>query len=948
MERRLTIMAGLSLGLAIMLGASFAFSLPVPATDLAQGKGYISGSGVARGDVDLNGHDLITDADGDTRLECSVDDVVDVYVNGAKDFSFAANAFTAEAGSTITGPKIYECSGACPVWDHAPDVGIAGVLEVNGISYFDERVAAAFTDASGLADGSRVFSFTTTGTHDPAGELTSVYGAYNRTVATNGTFTVQGVEGVARSQSADEAGTFRGVYGRTYIDTATEPTATARTSVGVEASARASYSGGPEVTAEAGTAFCGERIWMAPYFSAASVNNVNNFWGLWIYGEHATQRNADAAIRIGDAGGGFTADLNLQHGTKITNDVAGDLIIQGDGAANDEDLKLDLETVADTVGISSSTGVTTIDTGSIALACTGLDASDGNLTNVGDLDVDTVSADGTSWSAVDLTTVQGTAPVTDAAPATISIHPADAYAQATVNTAGASVRNCPGIGRRLVTVTDKANSAGDTLTFTVDGASTVLTAGTSWVCAAAADNAECALNLKNAATIPAGLTASCVDGTCSTAVVYFTPAVSTVCTFSTPVIADAGGGGAFGTATGGADGQYLFPDGSAAAPGLAFIDDPDTGVRRTAANTWAIVAGTNTMMSFSTTATTLSTGPLNANGQRIYDSTAVLVLGAPGTTSHSLVSNDVLVGGAIEANGTLWADNGARIGSELQVTNYASFYGGSDDGLRISPTMTDGLGNSNIIFTSFANYLKDHDHDTPSAQTTVFWHSATDPDTDNTQWLSIYRDVNNGVIATGSGDILLDPAGNDVLLTHSGSNTNSDTLKLQANNAGTVDTATIQAIYGADPYLRLSAPNDAGTATAMLDLHDTVAVIGTGTADVDYALQLNGETSDGTLTWMEDESQFDVGAASFACTAADLGDGNLTNVGTIAADSINADGTTVDYNDVNIIELAQEDVGATCDKDMVRIDTGGATVELCVCTATNTWKCAALAAGPAD
>jgi len=42
------------------------------------------------------------------------------------------------------------------------------------------------------------------------------------------------------------------------------------------------------------------------------------------------------------------------------------------------------------------------------------------------------------------------------------------------------------------------------------------------------------------------------------------------------------------------------------------------------------------------------------------------------------------------------------------------------------------------------------------------------------------------------------------------------------------------------------------------------------------------------------------------------------------------------------------DIGATCTLGDVGIDTGGVTTELCYCAATNTWKCVALAAGPAD
>lgn len=77
-------------------------------------------------------------------------------------------------------------------------------------------------------------------------------------------------------------------------------------------------------------------------------------------------------------------------------------------------------------------------------------------------------------------------------------------------------------------------------------------------------------------------------------------------------------------------------------------------------------------------------------------------------------------------------------------------------------------------------------------------------------------------------------------------------------------------------------------------------------------------------------------------------DNDIANVGDINVDSVSADGTSVDYEDVNILELTQEDVGATCTLGQVRLDTGGATVELCYCQATDTWLCADMTSGPTD
>ena len=50
---------------------------------------------------DLNGQELILDADGDTSITADTDDQIDIKIAGADDFQFTANTFTAQSGSTI-------------------------------------------------------------------------------------------------------------------------------------------------------------------------------------------------------------------------------------------------------------------------------------------------------------------------------------------------------------------------------------------------------------------------------------------------------------------------------------------------------------------------------------------------------------------------------------------------------------------------------------------------------------------------------------------------------------------------------------------------------------------------------------------------------------------------------------------------------------------------------
>ena len=63
----------------------------------------VSTSGVEMSQqLDLNGKELILDADGDSSLHSNVDDQIDVRLAGSDDFTFTPNTFTALSGSTVT------------------------------------------------------------------------------------------------------------------------------------------------------------------------------------------------------------------------------------------------------------------------------------------------------------------------------------------------------------------------------------------------------------------------------------------------------------------------------------------------------------------------------------------------------------------------------------------------------------------------------------------------------------------------------------------------------------------------------------------------------------------------------------------------------------------------------------------------------------------------------
>ncbi len=63
-----------------------------------------------------------------------------------------------------------------------------------------------------------------------------------------------------------------------------------------------------------------------------------------------------------------------------------------------------------------------------------------------------------------------------------------------------------------------------------------------------------------------------------------------------------------------------------------------------------------------------------------------------------------------------------------------------------------------------------------------------------------------------------------VSIDNPGATQDSYKLSLVADDGGVVQTGALYTVQGGDPYIRISAPNDAGTETATIDVHDTLIV----------------------------------------------------------------------------------------------------------------------------
>ena len=129
-----------------------------------------SGLVTAGAKIDLNGTELILDADADTSITADTDDQIDVRIAGADDFTFTANDFTALSGSAISTDTINESTSGSGVTidgvlikDTTIDVnGTAGALILDTDA--DTKIQASTDDnIEFFTAGKKQFNLTSSG-----------------------------------------------------------------------------------------------------------------------------------------------------------------------------------------------------------------------------------------------------------------------------------------------------------------------------------------------------------------------------------------------------------------------------------------------------------------------------------------------------------------------------------------------------------------------------------------------------------------------------------------------------------------------------------------------------------------------------------------------------------------------------------------------------------------
>ncbi len=134
---------GDSIDFIILLGNVLDLGVPSDSTVTSS---KLSGNLVTPGTLDVNGQELILDADADTSITADTDDQIDIKIAGADDFQFTANTFTAQSGSSVVIPEGGLTLGSTAVSSTAAEINYNDIATL-GTSAASKTITA---DANGL------------------------------------------------------------------------------------------------------------------------------------------------------------------------------------------------------------------------------------------------------------------------------------------------------------------------------------------------------------------------------------------------------------------------------------------------------------------------------------------------------------------------------------------------------------------------------------------------------------------------------------------------------------------------------------------------------------------------------------------------------------------------------------------------------------------------------
>jgi len=258
------------------------------------------------------------------------------------------------------------------------------------------------------------------------------------------------------------------------------------------------------------------------------------------------------------------------------------------------------------------------------------------------------------------------------------------------------------------------------------------------------------------------------------------------------------------------------------------------------------------------------------------DADSILALHADGyvrtgsaTSSHSLgADGDLLVSGKLEVDGSTYLDGDTALVLKqpagdwqnidwVEGSTIASRFGVNYDWNQIEWYLGSLVGR-NLVLHSTAN--KRYDHGT-STNPTLFIQSATDPDSDNTQWVSITHDQTNAVYSVGTGTHVFQgtteigewrAAGtpsNFAMFGYAGlDQTNVDNYALTQDNSGNT---YLNAADGQTLYLRTSNADRITVTASQVTFSSSLDTLHAGTAKATFQ-------DDGTYIYSQSDSNLSV------------------------------------------------------------------------------------------
>jgi len=163
-------------------------------------------------------------------------------------------------------------------------------------------------------------------------------------------------------------------------------------------------------------------------------------------------------------------------------------------------------------------------------------------------------------------------------------------------------------------------------------------------------------------------------------------------------------------------------------------------------------------------------------------------------------------GAAGSSHVTEWFEDSTRVAQLKAEYNYDQLLWSLGSGIGLQ-----------LVLGAPANRNKDYDH---AAQNnpTLFIHSAIDPDTANTQWISFTHNQVDGVIDVGTGNVKLadnlDMVGNDIINVNDVIGISGSNLNIQAN-----DSADVVINHNRDADFIIKSDNLAGATTTRFTLN---------------------------------------------------------------------------------------------------------------------------------